>query len=127
MRPRPAIVLLTLLALAPAALATEVYVWTDASGVKHYSDSPPAGVKYTTRSLETADPVVESKPGSGDDALPLNADDRNCAQAKKNLSLLQSSQRVASSGNNKAEMTAPERKRQTELAQAAINTYCSKP
>lgn len=124
MRPRPTLLLLGLLTLAPAALATDVYVWTDASGVKHYSDSPPAGVKYTTRNLENADPVVEGKPGSGDENLPLNADDRNCAQAKKNLSLLQSNQRIASSGNNKAEMTAPERKRQTELAQAAISTYC---
>ena len=124
MRPRPTLLLLGLLTLAPAALATDVYVWTDASGVKHYSDSPPAGVKYTTRNLENADPVVEGKPGSGDENLPLNADDRNCAQAKKNLRLLQSNQRIASSGNNKAEMTAPERKRQTELAQAAISTYC---
>ena len=125
LRPAPVLpILLCLLAVAPAALATEVYVWTDASGVKHYSDSPPAGVKYTTRSLETADPVVESKPGEGDDKLPLNADDRACAQAKKNLGLLQSNQRVASSADGKSEMAAPERQRQTELAQAAIKTYC---
>ncbi len=125
MRLRPALLLLPLLALAAAASATEVYVWTDANGVKHYSDSPPAGMKYTTRSLESAEPVADNKPANGKDEapLPLNADDRACVQAKKNLSVLQSGQRVAS-GDGKNEMAAPERQRQTELAQTAIKTYC---
>jgi hypothetical protein len=41
---RPTLILLALLALAPAAFAdgTQLYKWTDAQGVVHYSDKPPA-------------------------------------------------------------------------------------
>ena len=47
-----------------AAIAGQVYSWTDASGKRHFSDKPPPGVEATKTGIRTSSPVP-SGPAAG--------------------------------------------------------------
>lgn len=99
------LLLLVLLTVGLSAMAGQVYSWTDANGVKHFSDSPPpANVakaqkiqvrgQLTTQSATeqpAADPAAApASPGPGPAlaaAAGYTADDikRNCDIANTNL------------------------------------------
>ncbi|MCK9537684.1 DUF4124 domain-containing protein [Dokdonella sp.] len=96
--------LLAALALAVPAAATEMYSWTDANGVKHFSDSPPpASVKNVqklnvrggiTSSSQVADDAPKDSASSGPAmaaAAGYSPEDivRNCGVARQNLAALQ--------------------------------------
>ena len=94
--------LLAALAVCVPAAAMDMYSWTDANGVKHFSDSPPpANVRVqklkvkggVTTSDESAKPVAADAPAAGP-ALAAAAGyapediKRNCEIARKNATLL---------------------------------------
>ena len=90
-------VLLLLLAVAGPLAAQQVYTWTDANGVKHFSDEPPpASVKDTKKvivrggvtSTEDANKPADEAAGKGPGmaaAAGYSAEDikRNCATAQR--------------------------------------------
>ncbi|HNR90902.1 MAG TPA: DUF4124 domain-containing protein [Dokdonella sp.] len=99
-------VLVLLLAVAGPLAAQQVYTWTDANGVKHFSDEPPPpNVKDTKKvvvrggvtSTEDANKVAEKETtGKGPSmaaAAGYSPEDikRNCATARRNLDVLQQS------------------------------------
>ncbi len=102
---------LALLALAAAPLAAQqVYTWTDANGVKHFSDAPPppntkeakkvvvrGGVTSTEPDVPAA-VAEEAKEGPKMAAAAgYSAEDitRNCETAKRNLDILSKSKPTA--------------------------------
>jgi len=144
------LLLLVLLAVSlPALASTQVYSWTDANGVKHFSDSPPpASVnaqKIKVRgAVTTEEPAAEPAPGS-EPAKPNGpapaavqpiarslADsaenrDKQCQTAKKNLDILQGSYPVsappAADGTARV-MDDAARKEATGRAAEQVKFYC---
>ena len=81
---KPRLLLLVLLAASAAAsAATQVYSWTDANGVKHFSDSPPPAhviaTKIKVRGQLTTDTSEDAAKGTSgasaatDAAVPKNS------------------------------------------------------
>ena len=136
-RPLIAGTAMTLLLVASPLLAQTVYTWKDAKGVTHYSDAPPPKGKYSDRRIEAAPPtptapvadatVPAAEAAARKPAAPM-ADDAVCAQARLNLARLQGDAPVGpdADGDGKPDSTlsAEERVKQRELAQAAITARC---
>lgn len=132
---------LTLLLTATAASA-QVYSWTDAKGIVHYSQSAPAqGVKYrmitTTGSAEPITPTAATQPdakpqpdtGSSTATKSTTATPDNrkelCASLSKNLSALRGTQPVVMMQNGQPKVVdAAQRKQQADSAQSQFNQYC---
>ena len=113
---------LAVLVLSPA-FAQQVYSWKDAKGVTHYSDAPPPKGQYQARDVSHRD--VEATAASTNSA-PVT--DKNCALAKTNLDRLKTGGDIGLDANRDGKPDAPlsdaERTKQTELAEANIQTYC---
>jgi hypothetical protein len=127
-----ALLLPVLLASAPLA-AQQVYKWTDASGVTHFTaEPPPAGAKYEAREVDHHEAVPQAATDASDagDARPAarTGEDPGCATARGNLALLDGKAQVTvdSDGDGKADKTLSEadRAKQRQLAQAVIAVKC---
>lgn len=96
--------LLVLLAVAVPAAATDMYSWTDANGVKHFSDSPPPKSVHAqklkvsggvTTSTATEDAQKDTATKNAGPALAAAAGyapediKRNCEIARKTQATLQ--------------------------------------
>ncbi|MBD7988535.1 DUF4124 domain-containing protein [Luteimonas sp. Sa2BVA3] len=123
-------VLGTVLAFAAApALAQqtagEVYKWTDANGVTHYSQTPPASGKFEHRLITSSGATA---PTAVEDAAEAPANPQ-CTAARANLTALQAEGDVMqdSDGDGKPDqvLNAEQRANQLELAQAAAKAYCT--
>lgn len=103
-------ILVLLLAVAGPLAAQQVYTWTDANGVKHFSDAPPppntkdtkkvivrGGVTSTEAEAAPAvDDAAKKGPGMAA-AAGYSAEDitRNCQTAQRNLDTLTKSKPTA--------------------------------
>ena len=101
---KPSLLALALLALLASPLAAQqVYTWTDANGVKHFSDAPPPpntreAKKVVVRGgITSTEPEVAAKAAEEAKEGPkmaaaagYSAEDikRNCESAQRNLDLL---------------------------------------
>lgn len=115
-------------AAAPAIAqqtAGEVYKWTDANGVTHYSQTPPASGKYEHR-LITSSGTTSPAVAEAAVAAPVNP---QCTAARANLTALQAEGDVMqdTDGDGKPDkvLDAAQRTNQLELAQAAAKAYCT--
>jgi hypothetical protein len=146
------LLLLVLLAASlPALASTQVYSWTDANGVKHFSDSPPPAsvnaqklkVRGSVTSEEQTPPPA---PAADADAARPNgpppatvqpiarslADspenrEKQCQTAKKNLEILQGNYPVSAppGADGKAQvMDDDARKQATDRAAEQVKFYC---
>ena len=105
--------------------AGEVYQWTDAKGVTHYSQTPPSGNRYERRVISatgaaaptTAEPVAAAAPNP------------QCTAARANLDALKAEGDVMqdTDGDGKPDqvLNADQRTNQLELARAAEKAYCA--
>jgi hypothetical protein len=105
----------------------EVYEWTDARGVTHYSGTPPASGTFRQRVITHAGSAA---PAPGQAATPVAAvDDRQCRIARANIAALASERPVGpdADGDGKPDspMTTEQRAAQRNLAEAAVKAYCS--
>ena len=149
-RKLPLLALLLLGTFAYAATEGQVYKWTDAGGVTHYSDAPPPKdaknvqmVKVTGGShsvsagnnTETgekppvADATAAAAPAATQNtAMADNAANRvkACSQARANLELLQSKFAVSLAGANGQATPLDDKGRQAQIADAnaQIALYC---
>ena len=128
---------MALLFAASPLLAQTVYTWKDAKGVTHYSDSPPPKGQYSDRQIKAAPATPATATTSADasateatareDKAP-RADGAVCAQARLNLARLQGDAPVGpdADGDGKPDSTlsAEDRVKQRDLAQAAIAAKC---
>ena len=100
--------------------AGEVYKWTDASGVTHYSQTPPASGKFEHRLITTSGATAAASAIDAAAEAPPNA---QCTAARANLTALQAEGDVMqdSDGDGKPDqvLDAQQRANQLELAQAA--------
>ncbi|HZP66039.1 MAG TPA: DUF4124 domain-containing protein [Rudaea sp.] len=134
---------------AASAGAEQVYKWTDASGVVHYTDAPPP---KDTQNVQTVRVTGGDRPhpvatdegtaggekagadananGSGSGNLTMDDNDQNrrkaCEAAKQNLDLLQNAGPVAIAGadGKPKQLDDAGRKAQIAQANAEIMLYC---
>lgn len=137
------LLLLTLLAAA-SVQAAEVYKWTDANGVVHFSDSPPPAdakaekVHVGGGVITTDQQPSNSETGENGSATPAPAPKQTaqapasvedtpenraklCAQAKANVELLASKYPVTAPAADGTQQSLDEKARQTRLAQEQQN------
>jgi len=127
---RPTLILCACLAILPAAVSAQsrVYTWTDANGVRHYSQTPPPKGTATERDIKTRE-GNRSAPMAADASKPPSANDQACDQARVNAQTLATAMPVTSDkdGDGKAELlTQSERDAAASAAQAQIDLYCGK-
>ncbi len=118
----PTLAPIVLLLLVPAiALAGGIYQWKDASGVTHYSDTPPPSA-YKQRNIYNPDP--DAPPA----ANKAPAENPACTTARNNIATLQNNQtvRMDSDGDGKPDKVLDDKGRanQLALAQAMLNANC---
>ena len=106
--------------------AGEVYKWTDASGVTHYSQTPPASGRYEHRVITSNGAVAAAPAEPG--ASP--AENPQCTTARANIVALQATGDVQfdADGDGTADsvLDAEQRASQLELAEAAVKAYCTR-
>jgi len=118
------LVLAAAVLVATAATATaqqRVYQWKDANGVTHYTDMPPP------QSHQTRD--INNRSGTAAEiATVKSVESQQCLDARANLKSLEGGQALGidTNGDGKADrnLSADERKSQTDLNQAAVKAYC---
>lgn len=138
--------LLVLLAVGlPAAVAAaEMYTWTDANGVKHFSDSPPPASVTKSQKLKlkggvtTGDEADEAQKDkdptakSGGPALAAAAGyapediKRNCEVARKTQTMLEAQKPAVDSEGFPVDLESA-KARQTQIDKAAqqIKLFCA--
>ena len=121
---------LALCVAAPAVLAQDaVYTWVDGSGVRHYAQTPPDGVKYEIRDVN--DRMLGSETGSNEPTETRSADEvRACDRARLSLQQLNSNAALEmdKDGDGVPEpLTAEDRAQQRRLAEQSVAAYCETP
>ncbi|GGK13235.1 DUF4124 domain-containing protein [Luteimonas terricola] len=104
--------------------AGEVYQWTDANGVTHYSQTPPDKGRYEQRLITSAGAAAPSE------AEPVaEAENPQCAAARANIAALESEgpvqQDTDGDGVPDSVLNPDQRAAQLALAQAAVKAYCT--
>ncbi|MBX3700269.1 MAG: DUF4124 domain-containing protein [Dokdonella sp.] len=130
---------LLLLVAAPVA-AGEMYSWTDANGVKHFSDSPPPkSVKAeklhvrggVTTSTPAEDEEADAKKAAGPAmaaAAGYSEEDikRNCAMARQNLATLEAQKPAVDAEGYPVDLDAAKhRQGQIDKANQQIKLFCT--
>jgi cytoskeletal protein RodZ len=135
---------LVLLLVAPLATA-QVYKWTDAQGITHYSETPPPGnTKYSQVSVASgseapassstsAASTASSDSSPSSSGTPTQTPDtpenraKLCASLKANISTLQGSGPVVMQGPGGEQhlLNADQRKQQLDAGQSQYQQYCS--
>ena len=151
MNARLLLLVLLLAASLPALASTQVYSWTDANGVKHFTDSPPPpsvnAQKLKVRGSVTTEDQTPETPAepAGDAAKPTGPTPaavqpiarslsdspenraKQCQTAKKNLEILQGDYPVNGlTGNDgKAQLLDDAaRKQAVARTQEQVTFYC---
>ena len=131
MRISTACAALVLAASAMGAGASEIYQWTDARGVTHYSGNPPpAGTQYQTRRITSAGASTQAEPAPAASAAAADAGENpQCTTARSNIEILLGDGPVHQDDGegNSRELGEDERANQLELARAAERAYCTQP
>jgi hypothetical protein len=131
-------------ASVPAADKQQVYKWTDANGVVHFSDAPPPTDTKNVESLHLAggtttaaaaadrpnDAVAASSAASSatSSTAPPNATDDAtlCKQSRANLELLQGKTPVGIAGADGKAQVLDDKAREIQIASAklSISRFC---
>jgi hypothetical protein len=113
------------LGAAPAVFAGEVYQWKDASGVNHYSQTPPQQGKFQARSIYHRERTTDTSATATDKP----AESPQCTTARNNIALLQSGAKLKmdSDGDGKPDrdLDDSEREKQLQIAQTISRVNCS--
>ena len=131
MRPTPvALAFCLAMCAAPAASAADqVYKWTDADGVTHYGDAPPAEGEYERQRIQAPPPATDNAAVDTDEAA--TGEDPQCAEVRRHLALLRGDTPVQqdTDGDGKADriLGMEERETQARLAETMLDTYCDAP
>ncbi len=140
------IIFLALAATSAAFAANgQVYKWTDAQGVVHYSDAPPPTTQSNVQTMRVAggvstpsgttatDPnaAAQQQPDQATQvaqnaAPPVSDHTHDCANARSNLELLQSKFQVSVTDSTGKAVPLDDKARQAQVADmnAQIAAYC---
>lgn len=140
---------LSLACVTGLASGQQIYKWKDASGVIHFSQTPPANGAHYSKMQLTAEPDVSSNPPPSTSGAPNTESNGSsapaqaaaassapadtpanratlCKQLTSNISLLQSKQPVVTGGPGKqVVMSDNARDQQLATARAQQTQYCS--
>jgi hypothetical protein len=138
---RPWLLLVVLCFGLPAG-ATDMYSWTDANGVKHFSDSPPPASVTKSQKLKVKGGVTTADQDAAQDAPPAkdsgpalaaaagySPDDikRNCDIAKKNRDTLDAQKpKLDANGEPTDVDAARNHQSQMDKANQQIKLFCTK-
>jgi len=142
------VILLVLTCAAASVCAADkqqVYKWTDANGVMHFSDAPPPQDTKNVQSLHLAggtttagaigttedkrkDAAMATSAGAAPGVVPANATDDAalCKQSRANLELLQGKSPVGIAGADGKPQALDDQARDSQIVNAklAISRYC---
>lgn len=139
---RRSLIFVLLLAVAPVVAAQQIYKWTDAQGIVHYSQQAPAqGTRYQQVKLaggvESPATPAADRPGSAASAAPAPmptaaqmADTpenraKLCTTLKANLATLQANGPVVmQQGAKPTVLNAEQRQQQIAQANAQYQQFC---
>ena len=117
---------LSALALAAGTVAAnEVYQWKDASGVTHYSQTPPPKGKYQQRQITSQGASIPQPVNATATTAETNP---QCTTARANVEALKGTSPVheaGADGKPGRALSDSERSSQLELANAAVKAYCT--
>ena len=130
------------LCLPAIAMAADMYSWTDANGVKHFSDSPPPANTAKAQKLQMkggmtlnapAEEPADDAAGSGGPALAAAAGyapediKRNCEIATRNLAQLEAQEVALDADGYPVDLDGAKR-RQDQIDKATQQTklFCAK-
>jgi hypothetical protein len=140
---------LSLACIAGLASGQQIYKWKDASGVTHFSQTPPNNGAHYSKMTLTQEPEVSSNPPSAasaetdasaprnesrqatatGDTQPNTSSNRAklCQQLSDNVALLQGKQPVVTGGSNGKQEVMSDSARQQQLATAHAQQaqYCA--
>lgn len=127
-----ALALVAALATAPAHAQDPVYTWVDGSGVRHYAQTPPDGVRYEVigvrdRAVGTEAPPAQEAAANGPDAAARAQDQRACERARLALDQLNSDVplEMDQDGDGTMERISDEqRAQQRRLAEQSVRAFC---
>ncbi|MDF3014061.1 MAG: hypothetical protein K0Q78_2265 [Cellvibrio sp.] len=122
--------------ISQAVLAEKVYTWTDAKGVVHFGEHPPKDVKATLVKTRTghSDPTPaqtaatqpkSAQPAAANQQTSLK-DPERCAQARENLTVLNSVARIRmpNAEGTLVYLTEEDKAQQRETTQQVIDQAC---
>ena len=119
-----AIAAASVFAIAQAS-AGEVYQWTDAQGVTHYSQTPPPGIASKYRVITHRQGEAPATPAA------QAAEDPQCGVARANIALLEGGGRVQRDTNGDGvpdrDLSEAERGSQLQLARMVLSANCTAP
>lgn len=145
-KPRLQAAALLLAVISGASAQAEIYKWTDSKGGVHYSEQPPAGVKFEKISPRYGAPATPSTPQPKSD--PQNDQKKveqdkqqqdiqrkeevarirmqNCETAQRRLIELESRPRIMVTNPDGTAQRLTEEERQARIAEAQelIGKYC---
>ena len=139
---RPLLALAACIALLPAVAAAQsgdkVYKWTDANGVTHYGDAPPATGDYRTSAIPAADRAPRATGADAADAADAatgapaaTEEDPQCAEMRRHVALLRGDSPVQqdTDGDGKADriLSQADREAQAGLAERLLASSCDAP
>lgn len=140
---------LSILGIAGFASAQQIYSWKDASGVVHFSQTPPSSGTHYTKMQVSSGSAVAARPSApsgrapsvegGDAAVPPPAPAQStrpdtpanrtalCKQLRSNIALLQGTKPVVTRGGDGKQQVMDDGARQRQLATARSQQvqYCS--
>lgn len=139
---------LILAGLGTGHVQADVYKWTDKSGKVHYSDKPPSDaaktVPGTSATTDTSQAIkaladkeqdykkrqenaAKAKEKADKEAEQARIKQQNCDNARKQMSQLQSGQRLYTTSpyGSRSYMDAAARQQALDNAQKAVNDYCN--
>jgi hypothetical protein len=129
---------IALLLLAPA-VAAQVYKWTDAHGIVHYSETPPPqGTAYTRITTTGSEQPVAARPPAENDRSPPGDEPATapvvdtpanrvklCSSLKANLDLLKGKGAVLmEQGGKQVALDDAQRSEQTAQAEKQYPQFC---
>lgn len=134
--------LFALMAVGLPAAAADMYSWTDANGVKHFSDSPPpanvtksqklkvkGGITSAAEDPEQSDQATKSSGPALAAAAGYSPEDikRNCDVARKNLSVLDAQKPSLNADGSPTDAEASKNHQaQVDKANQQIKLFCTK-
>lgn len=108
--------------------AADLYRWTDARGVVHYTDKPPRGVNAEKLSVNKTPTLSNPREelAEGESEAAADPDAARCQAERDRLAILQNNSRIQMENRDGTvrELSDAEIQQEREFSQRAIERFC---